>query len=342
MKIIKKLTVLLVILFMLTGCTTNKVYISYSVYPIGYLLNKIGGNKIQTISVQTNDLVQVAEAKQSSDEEEGFSEIIANSQYFLHIGTLEPYLDIYEDDIYSSGAEVIDLSTLNTTYKFQRYTLVRSNNVDTYIESPYYEGSCFDSVDTYGNDLFLWLDPIGMLSMAKDVYNLLSSNYVEQAAYFKENYDALETQLISLDANFQTLANKCKTNNVAIKFACMTPSFGSWQKSYGIQIYPICLSKYGTLPTDEQLAIIKQRLIDDGVKYIAYEPNMTPEMTELFNSLVEELGLTRVNLSNISSLTQTQSEAGKDYLTLMYENYNVLEAIYNALVEENNTNDSDE
>lgn len=332
---IKKLITCVLILAILTGCSGSKAYISYSVYPIGYLLQRIGGNKIQTISVQTDDIVQLSTAKEKTEEQDSFNEILDNSTYFFHIGTLEPYLDIYEDDMYNSGANIIDLSTLNTTYKFQRYTLVRSNNIDTFIESPYYDGDSFDVIDTYNNDLFLWLDPIGMLSMANDVYDILASNYVEQYSYFKSNYETLHSDLITLDATYQTLANKCKSNNVSIKFVSMTPSFGSWQKSYGFQVYPVCLSKYGTLPTDEQLAVIKQRIIDDGVKYIAYEPNMSNEMTNLFNSLVEELNLTRVNLSNISSLTNVQSENGKDYLTLMYENYNVLEMIYNDLISGN-------
>ena len=54
---------------------------------------------------------------------------------------------------------------------------------------------------------------------------------------------------------------------------------------------------------------------------------MTTEMSELFNSLADELGLIRVNLSNISSLTQTQINDGKDYLSIMYENLSVLENI---------------
>lgn len=336
MKLLNKLITSALILCLLTGCANTKTYISYSVYPIGYLLSRIGGNKIQTISVQTDDMIQLATVKEMTEESEGFNEILDNSQYFLHIGTLEPYLDIYEDEMYDSGSNIIDLSTLNTTYKFKRYTLVRSNNVDTYIESPYYEGEEFNVLDTYNNDLFLWLDPIGMLSMANDVYDLLSSNYVEQSAYFKANYDVLHSDLITLDATYQTLANKCKANNVSIKFVSMTPSFGSWQKSYGFQVYPICLSKYGTLPTDEQLEIIKQRIVDDGVKYIAYEPNMSNEMTILFNQLVDDLDLTRVNLSNISSLTNNQKDNGKDYLTLMYENYNVLEMIYNDLITDYN------
>ena len=52
---------------------------------------------------------------------------------------------------------------------------------------------------------------------------------------------------------------------------------------------------------------------------------MTEEMTVLFNQLEDELKLTRVNLNNISSLTPSQLANNKDYLSLMYENLNVLE-----------------
>ena len=54
---------------------------------------------------------------------------------------------------------------------------------------------------------------------------------------------------------------------------------------------------------------------------------MTAEMNELFNELADELNLTRVNLSNLSSLTSTQINDGKDYLSIMYENLSVLENI---------------
>ena len=44
----------------LTGCNSTKHYVSYTVYPIGYLLNRIGGNKIVTTSIQTNTMAQLA------------------------------------------------------------------------------------------------------------------------------------------------------------------------------------------------------------------------------------------------------------------------------------------
>jgi ABC-type Zn uptake system ZnuABC Zn-binding protein ZnuA len=87
------------------------------------------------------------------------------------------------------------------------------------------------------------------------------------------------------------------------------------------------ISKYGVLPNEKQLELIKSRILADGVKYIVYEPNMPQDMVELFNELEEELSLTRVELSNLSSLTDLEISEGKDYLSLMYENLSVLDTM---------------
>ena len=321
MKKFFKLLIIGLLVLAMTGCTTVKPYVAYSVYPIGYLINRISGGKVEAYTIQNDSIVQ------TSNLVENYKEILENSTYFFHIGDLEPYLDIYLKEFIQTGVQEVDLSTLNAIYKFQRYTLVYVDGKESYIESPYYNSDLFDNLDQNENDLMLWIDPIGMLSMAKDVYKVLASNYVEAATTFKENYDKLEADLIGLDAAYQNLANRLKNENRTIKFVSMSASFGNWQKAYGFQIYPVCMSKYGALPSEAELEVIKKRIIDDDVKYIAYEPNMTEEMLELFYELEDELHLTRVNLNNISSLTASQITNNKDYLTLMYENLSVLENI---------------
>lgn len=331
MKYFKKIICVLLV-FILAGCGQVKKYTAYTVYPIGYLISRIGGNRISSISIQKGDvLVQKANAI------DDFDAIIDDSYFLFHIADLEPYLEVHADKINDSDISMVDLSLLNAMYKFQRYTRVSSGEKETYIESPYYDGEVFNEIDTYDSDLFLWLDPSGMLSLAKDVCDTFSSNYVEQATYFKENYEALYSELTTLEASYHSLSEKLKKENKEIKFVCATPSFGCWQKSYGFSIYPLCLSKYGSLPTEEQYQIIKQRILDDNVKYIAYEPNMTDDMRELCDRIQSELNLTRINLSNISSLTESQKEEGKDYISLMYENYNILENIAtNSITQEDN------
>ena len=53
----------------------------------------------------------------------------------------------------------------------------------------------------------------------------------------------------------------------------------------------------------------------------------TDAACDLTQQMADELNLTRVNLSNLSSLTSTQINDGKDYLSIMYENLSVLENI---------------
>ena len=322
MKILKKLFILVSILFILAGCSNAKRYTSYMIYPIGYLLNRIGGNRIEPVSIQDKSMVQIANLVPN------YEEILDDSLVLFHIGDLEPYMDLYKDEI-SALVDMTagDLSILNCLYEYKRYTPVIVDGKLSFVEGAYYEGDAFEEMDLYDLDPFIWLSPSGMYCMAKDVYDYLSGNYVEQSAYFTENYNQVADELIALDAAYQSLANRLVKENKSIKFVSMTGSFGCWQKDFGFQVYPVCLSKYGALPSDAQLEVIKNRIINDRVQYIAYEQNLPEDMLELFLQLESELGLKRITLHNISSLTATQIESGKDYLSLMYENLSVLDSI---------------
>ena len=50
MKFIKKLLITFMLVLALCSCATPKQYIAYTIYPVGYLLNRIGKDRIQTIS----------------------------------------------------------------------------------------------------------------------------------------------------------------------------------------------------------------------------------------------------------------------------------------------------
>ena len=54
---------------------------------------------------------------------------------------------------------------------------------------------------------------------------------------------------------------------------------------------------------------------------------MTEDMITLYDSILEELGLTRIQLSNLSSETDQEEADGKDYLSIMYENLSVLSTL---------------
>ena len=317
-----KLLMVLAVTMNIYGCKPVRTKVAYTVYPIRFLIDYLSGSQIDALPVQDENCI-VQRAVLSEDAEE----ILSNSIVFFHIGTLEPYLTVNQNLIVNSGAQMYDLSTLNAVYRFQRYTQVVTDGDVTYIESPYYRSDAFRQVDTDTLDLYLWNDPISMLSIAKDIKDWLVKTYPEDEALFTENLRRLETDLINIDAAYQALATSLINNKQEIRFVSMTASFGNWQKTYGFQVYPVILSKYGAFPTPSQLEAIKARILTDNVRYIVYEPNMTDDMKVLFEQLETELGLTRVELSNLSSLTDTEELEGKDYLSVMWENLSVLETM---------------
>ena len=320
-KFLIKCLSLILLVTTLSGCNAERTTIAYTVYPIGFLVNRLTGGSITAESVQDDAIVQRAAVR--SD----WENILMRAAVFLHIGQLEPYYAMYSADFNAKVPNQIDLSVLNAVYDFRRYTEVVSDGEVTYIESPYYRGDEFSLIDTDSKDLYLWMDPIAMLSMAKDIRQWLVTMYPDERSNIDENFEELENDLINLDAQYQALSTSNMVNNKEIRFVSMTASFGNWQKTYGFQVYPVILSKYGALPNEQQLALIEKRIQEDNVKYIVYEENMTEDMVELFNRVQDDCHLTRVELSNLSSLTSGEIDSGKDYLSIMYENLAVLETM---------------
>ncbi|MBP3399512.1 MAG: zinc ABC transporter substrate-binding protein [Erysipelotrichaceae bacterium] len=308
-------------LCLLSGCSLTTKKIVYTVYPVGYLLHQLAGDTITVQSIQTDAIVQRANIA------DDYQMILEDASLFLHIGALEPYISLYSNEIRSYDIETIDLSLKNSIYDFKRYTRAIVDGEVVYTISDYYKGDVFKTIDVNEKDLYLWTDPISMVSMAREIKNWLQNMYPEDAAFYEENFESLESSLILLDAQYTALSTKLKEENKSVKFVSMTASFGNWQRTYGIQVYPVILSKYGVLPNDQQLEEIKQRIKEDGVRYIANEPNMTEDMKELYDQLVSELGLQSVELSNLSSLSVTQQSEKMDYLSIMYENLAQLEVM---------------
>lgn len=312
------MSLLLSMCLLLSGCSTVTPEVSVTVYPMKYLAERIGGNCVK-VNMITDDDVLI----QSANIKKDYKDSLEESGALFYIHELEPYFDIYINDIRESHVNMIDLGSRGTFYKFERYNFSDSSQSTLAMGSPYYEGNYFNTVDMYKVDPMLWMDPISLIGSAGVIKDYLKEQYPAYGEVFEENYEQLSSDLTQLDVEFRDLKN----SSAKISFACMSPSFGMWQKSYGVKVYPITLSRFGALPSEAQLGVIKQRLIDDDVKYIAYEPNMSEDMKKLYEEVKTELGLEEIKLSNLSTLSAQEKKENKDYLTIMYENLAMLEKI---------------
>lgn len=313
----KRLFISLLCLGLFTGCEDKKPRVAVTAYPIQYLVQRVGGDYVECVNISENTLVQRVQIKTD------FKKLLKDSDALFYIEGLEPYMQLYQEDIRKMDIDMQDLATKSAVYKFERYTKTTIDGKTTGVESPYYEGEEFNVIETYDNDPMLWMDPVAMTSMASDIQDYLIYKYPEYESIFKENFNQLELDLARLDADFQSIPD----NQEIISFVSMTPSFGNWQKSYGVKVYPIVLTRYGSLPSNEQLTSMKKRIRNDRVRYMAMEDNLPEDMQKLREQLISELGLIPIKLDNLSSMTEEETEASKDYMSIMYENLKSLESI---------------
>lgn len=315
MKLRKLCLVMLLMFPMLNGCQRTQYQVLVSCYPLQYLVEQIAGDRVSCQLLSEDVLIQRAGIR------DNYEELLNQSDALFYIAPLESYYEIYTDEITSSALDKVNITDQLGSFPFQRVTTTINNGVESKVTTSYYVDSAFMDIDTYYSDPTFWMDAITMNGMASCIRDYLCERYPVYAEEFEQNYADLEYRLTTLDAQYQDLKNH------DISIAVMTPNFGHLQDAYGVEIYPICLSRYGVLPNEEQLAVIRETLVEEGVRYMAVESNLPQDMIDLRLQLISELGLIPVSLSNITTLTQVQKDRGSDYLSLMQENLAVLQSI---------------
>ena len=314
----KKLTVLVIVAMLcasLSGCQTRKTSIATTIYPVKYIIEQLAGSRV-TVEYLSNDNYISRTSLVSN-----YKEILERCSLFVYIGELEPYIDIFEQEIQAIDIDIINLASLSAIDNFNRFTMTTTDSGVTVItESKYYNSPLFDLVDIYKKDPYIWLDPIAMASMASTIKDWLESYYPEDTLMIENNWKTLQANLVRLDVEYQSL--KAMKD---LKIVTVTPSFGNWQKSYGIKVYPLILSKYGVLPNEEQLAFIEKEIQDNKVKYIVYDETLPEDMLELYERVKTDLKLTEINMSSLSRLSQKNIDSSMDYMTIMYQNLRALD-----------------
>jgi len=306
------LTILMLLLSM-SGCALSKMNIGVTTYPVEYLVRRIAQDRVNIIMYSGSKTITRAQIVPD------YQDLIDQTDVLFRFSRLEPYFSVYLEEFQEKGTAMVDLTASASVYAFKRYRVTEVEGTRLTFESDYYDDPLFTGVDVYQTDPMLWLDPITMISMAGTVKDWLVQHYPEEKALFESNYEALALELARMDADYQELWSQ------EIGFVSVTPSFGNWQKAFGIEVYPLIISRYGVLPTEEQLAVILDDIKSAGIQYIVHEPNLTEDMEALYERVKTELKLKSVEMHNLAFLTDADIESNKNYITLMWENLTTLE-----------------
>ena len=316
----KKKTIIALIIAMLTccltGCVNQRATVTTTIYPVKYLIEQLAGDRVDVEYISTDEFIQRAEMVPK------YKDILERTTLFIYVGELEPYMDVFESEIMSYKFEILNLANLSAVNKFKRYTTVTVNNTTVTTESDYYNSDLFDMVDMYDKDPFIWLDPIAMASMASTIKDWLQSYYPEDSLIFENNFKTIQANMVRMDAEYQSL------KNLNVKLVTVGCTFGNWQKPYNVQVFPLVMSKYGVLPSDEQLAFIKKTIVENDVKFIVRDETLPDDMMALYEQVRDELKLKEISLSSLSKLSDEDKDKNKDYMTIMYDNLISLEEAF--------------
>lgn len=316
---ILKLLLIALLSTTLVACVPSDKKVVVTSYPVEFLVRTLAGERVQVERLYEGSVPQTAVIR--SD----YEKVLKDADAIFYINELQPYWEVYEKEINNeaNNLEFIDLAERSVLYDFARYTTIRVDDEQHVVESSYYSPEAMANVDMYDKDPFLWMDPLAMTSMARTIKDWLVKNYPDEASIYEERYSQLEINLTHLQADYQNLRN----HSGQILFATLTPSFGNWQRSFNLEVYPLSISKYGVLPNETLLNDIRDRLSSDTVGYIALESGLSPEQLQLYNQIKVEFDLQEIKLKNLFTLTEEDVELNADYFTIMYENLETLESM---------------
>jgi len=185
------------------------------------------------------------------------------------------------------------------------------------------EATTEDEDAALGIDPHFWISPKRML----DVLDLIYDQLVEK---FPIQKDTIDSNYISLKASLEELHIDYEEALVALNRPVLTSTnlYGYLREDYGLDFIPISPGYHeepdNMLPDETEKLI--QEIIRHHITIIIYEKNRTsPASDNIFAEMIQlELDPAKRQFNILQALTDEEIANGKDYLTEMMANLDVL------------------
>lgn len=162
-------------------------------------------------------------------------------------------------------------------------------------------------------DPHVWLSPPLVAQMADRIAAGFAKADAPNAAYYRENADALKAKLETLDAEYRRGLADCARKDFITSHA----AFGYLAASYGLTQVAITGISPDAEPSSKALAEIAKFAKDNGVKYVFFESLVSPKLSD---TIAKEIGAKTLVLDPIEGIIPEELAAGRDYLSVMRDN----------------------
>lgn len=305
---------LFIMIFSLAACKQNEgddlpvIYVT--VYPMQFLVEEIAGNTVE--------VKRVPGASSHSDSidwsaKEIISMINSDLLFYVHAGA-DDYIP-NNASVFSDGSvELVDMSQ-HLTYNLVCYT-------HTHDDEETHETSTCDEQNLL-EDPHFWLDPVLMINAALFVKDKLIATYPENEELYNNKYTVLSSALDKLASDFQQMAD------LATKPVITTVMlFTYWHARYDIDIESITSDAHSAETNPGDLIELITFANDNNIIYILFEKNAnSPSGDQLLADLRQtNPDASALYLHGLGNTTEAEMTAGLTYLSIMYDNLEVLKA----------------
>lgn len=254
---------------------TEKIRVTTSFYPYAYLVEKVGGKYVEVITLTPPG----AEAHDFEPTARDIALLEKSSLVVLNGGGVESYEE-----------------SLRQAYEGKNKLIVA-------LGQPY----------IVGRDPHVWLDPVIMGKMARDLAEMLSEIDSERKNIFIGNAANLQKEMNIINDTYVKATDSCSKKTI---FTAHT-AFGYLASRYGFTQVGIAGIHPEEEPSAQELGKITDEIKKTGAKYVLLE-DMAP--TKLSEIVAEEAGVTLLILSPIESITESELAKGESYTTKQMQN----------------------
>lgn len=277
--------------------TDDKLTIYTSIYPIQYAVERIGADTVTVKSVYPPGVdahTYEPTSKEMTD--------IAKSNAFIYLGAgMEGFAETAADALMSQDTKLVELG--------KDEKLFHTDNTHKHAHDGHAHGD---------RDPHIWIDPIRMIDMSKQIKDNLIELDPENETLYNENFTQLEKDLLFLDEQYNATLGPKENKKILVSHA----AFGYWEESYGVEQIAINGLSSNNEPSQKELTKIIDQAKKYDLDYIIFEQNSSNRVSEIIQ---EHLDVKPLTIHNLSVLTEEDIANGEDYLSLMEYNLDILD-----------------
>ena len=285
MKFFKKSFLVIIILFLFTGCDLKKgdmenIDIYTTIYPINYLLDVLYGKyaNIRSIYPLGVDLNSYELSERKINEYSKSDLFVFNS------------LDEKRDRSYA-------VKMINNNEKLKVIDVSTGMNYESDVKE-------------------LWLNPYNYLMMAENIKEGLSE-YINNPYLVDEintNYDSLKYDISKIDADLTESIKNANYNTIVVD-----NDLFKFLEKYGLKVISLENNDNYSLNTFEE---VKKLIADKKIKYIY---SLSEKSNSVVNELIKQVGGEIIVINDMYSVDGCITNTNDNYLTVMRNNISLIE-----------------